>query len=91
LEAAADTTPSSTVDAQHRSWRGGSATGGANRRKAGRRPPRVRAGQGAATRGSARPEAATMARAAGDLAAEIRAPEGGSHSHLGAGGGGGDE
>jgi hypothetical protein len=30
----------------------------------------VRAGQGAATRGSARPEAATMARAAGDLAAE---------------------
>jgi hypothetical protein len=71
LEAAADTTPSSTVDAQHRSWGGGSVTGCATRRKAGRRPPRVRTGHGADTRGSARPEAATMARAAGDLAAEI--------------------
>jgi hypothetical protein len=76
LEASADTTPSSTVDAQHRSCCGGSATGGTNRRKPGQRPARVRAGLGAAARGSARPEAATMARAAGDLAAAAAAARG---------------
>lgn len=69
MEASADTTPSSTVEAQHRSRCAGSATVGANPRKPARRPARERAGQGAAARGSARPEAATMARAAGDLAA----------------------
>jgi hypothetical protein len=37
---------------------------------------RVRAGQDAAARGSARPEAATMARAAGDLAAAAAAARG---------------
>ena len=83
LEASADTTPSSTVDAQHRSCCGGSATGGTNRRKAGRRPARVRAGQGEAARGSARPEAATMARAVG------RSRGGGCCGRKRCGGGGG--
>lgn len=38
----------------------------------------MRAGQGAATRGSARPEAATIARAAGDLAAAAGLDGGGA-------------
>lgn len=85
MEAPADTTPSSTVEAQHRSCGGGSVTGGVNRRKPGRGPPRVR-GHRAAARGGARPEAATMARAAGDLAAALRRCSGGIGSHESLGG-----
>jgi hypothetical protein len=83
LEGAVYTSPSSTLDAQHRTCGNSSATGCANRRKPGRGPTRVR-GQGAAPRGGARPEAATMARAAGDLAAAE-----GVTRHLGAGARGG--